>query len=271
MYFHAPYRMAALPAAIVNVFSGPPVIGIDNIFSKGPLTASSEATDFQKENVYDGLTYTFWRPTSIPATLQVTSPAGQYINYFGLAAHTLGSSGCTFKMQYYDGAAWQDLTSSISPITDKVIFQALTQIYTNKVRINILSGSSIPSIGVMFSGAAFVFQRNIYIGHQPIALNRTLEFAQNISEKELDLGRSVANKGAKTNVKVSNLTPDWVRNSLAPVVEQIITKPFFFCWRPATFPEDSAYCWMSDAYPNFSNNGKNNLMDFEINLSAMVI
>lgn len=264
-------RLVLAPTITADIFSGPPVVGLDNLFTKGTLTASSEATDFQKENATDTLSYTFWRPTSLPATLEVTASGAQYIDYWGIAAHSLGSNGCTFNIEYYNGTAWVAISSAISPVTDKVIFTAFTKIYTNRVRINITSGSSIPSIGVLHCGKAFVFQRSVFIGHAPVALNPVQEYAQNISEYEFDLGRSYARKGAATNLTVNNLTPDWVRSDLYPLCEQMITKPFFFCWRPDQFTGDSGYCWLNGNYPALTNTGPKDLMSAEFTFSAMVL
>lgn len=263
-------RLVLSPTITPDIFSGPPAIGLDNIFSTGALTVSSQQPDFTKENATDTLSYTFWRPASLPATLEVSAAGAQYIDYFALASHTLGSSNCTFNIEYFNGVAWVIIAAQISPVTDRVIFKAFNKIYTNRVRLNILSGG-IPSVGVLNVGKAFVFQRSVFIGHSPIVLNPSQEFAQNISELDFDLGRSYARKGSATSLSVRNLKPDWIRKELYPLAEKMITKPFFFCWRPDQFAGDSAYCWLGGTYPALTNTGPNGLMSAEFSFSAMVL
>jgi hypothetical protein len=60
---------------------GNPVIAIDNVLEDETISASTEATGFEKENAFDGLLFDFWKPTSVPAWLKATGrmPVGMWL------------------------------------------------------------------------------------------------------------------------------------------------------------------------------------------------
>jgi len=56
-------------------------IGYDNLLKEYPVSASSEAPGFEKENAYDGATGGYWKPDIVPASLSVNNdvPVGVWM------------------------------------------------------------------------------------------------------------------------------------------------------------------------------------------------
>jgi hypothetical protein len=78
-----------------------------------------------------------------------------------------------------------------------------------------------------------------------------------MSEAGNFLGRILVGESRKTSVTLSNLSPVWYRNNMDPFISAAKTTPFFYAWRPASYPAETGYAWLTaDAAPaNQSPNG----------------
>lgn len=249
-------------------------IGIDNALTGATLTATSSATGFDPENTIDGTTYDYWRPTSGNATLTADLGEVKEIDYLGIAAHNLGTVGASFQLQHWIDGAWTDTTDAYAPnqfdaiaTGDKTIMLFFPSVFTDKIRL-VFSASIAFSVGVIYAGKAFAFERPFYQGHRPLNLNRTTAIVQHVSELGLDVGRYIRRKGAKTTIQVNNQTPGFMRNKVVPLIAERRTRGFFFAWRPNSLPDDVAFCWTRENI-NPTNNGKRDLMDLSFSVSAI--
>jgi hypothetical protein len=110
-------------------------------------------------------------------------------------------------------------------------------------------------------------QRGLYGGHSPINLSRVTVSRSNRSEGGQFLGRYIVRSGFKTSAEWGHLTASWYRENFDPFVESATQYPFFFAWRPETFPDEVAYCWTDgDIQP--ANMGIKTLMSVGININA---
>lgn len=242
-----------------------PRVCYNNLSAAATITASSEATDFDKENVQDGLTSTFWKPTSQDSYLEFDMGSATEIDYIGIAGHNCGTQGNTVLIDYWDGADWQNI-DSVSPSDDTVILFLFETANYTKFRVQ-FTGGSVPSVACIFMGVQLVMQRQIYGGHTPIIFAKQNVIRPNISEKGHYLGRSVVRGGAFLSADFSNLTAAWVRNNILPFIEDAVDNPFFFAWRPTSYPDEVCYCW-TDGDLSASNIGQRDLMQFSIRANA---
>jgi len=232
------------------------------------VSSTSEATDYDDDNVLTENTYEFWQPTALPATLTFTLSGGKKVDYMGIAAHTLGSSGCSIIAEYYDGSSWEELFSQ-APGDNEPIMALFSEVTASQFRIRIVSGSSNPLIGVVYFGQVLESQRGIYVGHSPITLSKKSIVRPNKSESGNWLGRSVIRQGAANNIEIDNLTASWVRESLKPFIDSAINYPFFFAWNPSEYPKEIGYCWTNgDIIPQ--NTGPRDLMSVSFNVEAYI-
>lgn len=232
------------------------------------LTSSSETSGYQDDNVLTENTYEFWQPSSLPATLTFELSSAQEVNYVGIAAHTFGTNLCNIKFQYYNGSAWVDLLDT-APGDDSVLLSFFNSVTSNQFRINILSGTGNPFIGVVYFGKRLAVERRIYVGHAPITLSKKSVVRPNKSEDGNWLGRSVIRQGAETGIEFKNLSASWVREKFKPFMDSALSYPFFFAWRPTDYPKEVAYCWtMGDIRPQ--NSGPRDLMTVSFDVEAQL-
>lgn len=232
------------------------------------LTASDSAAGFPASAIDNELTYSSWKPFSLPATLTGVIAVAKDIDYVGIAAHTLGADNATIKIEYWDGAAWVLLKDMIPPDNSPImiLFGLIT---TTQIRIT-LSGAIIPRIGVLYVGKVLDMQRGIYAGHTPITLSRKSVMRPNASERGQWLGRSIVRAGSSGSFEWQNLKAEWYRTYFDPFVEHARIKPFFIAWRPENFPKEIAYCWTSkDIAP--SNSGRKDFMSVSFSAEGLAV
>lgn len=77
-----------------------------NWLSGGTATASSTATGYFANAPLNTLTYEKWKPTSATGTWEYDHGSAVECDYCCIGGHTLGASGSTIQIEYWDGAAW---------------------------------------------------------------------------------------------------------------------------------------------------------------------
>jgi hypothetical protein len=243
-----------------------PRFGWENLLRSAAVTASGYSAPNEPDATQNPLTWDFWIPDALPATLTFTLSAAASIDYVGIAAHTIGHDGATVLLEYHDGADWVGI-KTISPADDGQILILFNAVETDRLRLTV-TGSSRPAIGVVYAGTMLVSERMIYQGHTPITLARQTTMRPQRSENGQWLGRSVVRRGAANNISITNLTAAWVRTYLQPFMNSAIRYPFFFAWRGSTFPAEVAYCWTDgDIQP--TNSGPRDLMSVSFDVTAL--
>jgi len=108
-----------------------PRIGYTNLLETGTVTASSEATGFDVENVFDWLLYDWWKPNAA-GNAEINCSFSTYKNadYLAIAGHTLGENGARAQLFYGDGTDYiplgrtladpYGLSSIFAPTTNRV-------------------------------------------------------------------------------------------------------------------------------------------------------
>lgn len=257
------------PSVVINNLAIPLTharIGHDNFVPSSTVTATTEATGFPADAVKRQTTWERWKPTAMPATLNIDAGVAKSANYIGIAAHTLGSSAVTVVVEYsLDNAAWTTI-DTIEPADNSAIMVLFDEVQARYWRVTVSAGT-IPNIGVVYIGKTLDMQRPIYGGHSPINLSRQTVVRPTESEKGQWLGRSVIRYGLQTSYDWSNLTAAWYRANFDPFVKEARFHPFFIAWRPEDYPQEVAFGWTSqDIQPN--NSGTRDLMNVSISVSA---
>jgi len=228
------------------------------------LVATGEDPDYPASNVVSGFDWDWWTPDSLPAGIESATASLVAYDYLGVAAHDLGSKGCSIRPVYLDGSTPTYLTASHSPSDDSPILFLFNAVSTTSIAIEI-DGSEVPNIGVIQAGIALSWPRPIYQGHVPMPLNRQTDIRPNKSEDGRFLGRSVIRRGTSTDFSSENLPYEWVRSSLDPFIKRCQTRPFFFAWRPDKAPQDVSWGWVNeDIVPE--NSGPRDLMSVKFTI-----
>lgn len=247
-----------------------PVIGYKNYVVSSGITATSEDTDHPATNVANTSTAEYWE--SLIDTVQylefnITSTA---IDYVGIAAHNL--SGMTYEIEYKVGAGgtWTAVDSPLVPQDNSAImwyFTAITADYW-RIKITPVSGT-YPKIGVVYIGSATRLQRRIYVDHTPITYGRQTNVVHGMSERGDYLGRIVKSRSLSSTVQQENVTASYYRTTIEPFVKHadVDSKPYFFAWRPSSYPVECGYCWNTENIVP-SNQRSNGMMEFSIKMRA---
>jgi hypothetical protein len=130
------------------------------------------------------------------------------------------------------------------------------------------AGAAPPTIAVVYAGALLVLQRRIYVGHTPIPYGRSAKITNGRSESGNFLGRIVLNEKTQSAVKMQNLTPAWYRQHLDPFIAASKEAPFFFAWRPLSYPREVGYAWMTND-PQPSNARANGMMQIDLQMTGI--
>jgi hypothetical protein len=109
-----------------------------------------------------------------------------------------------------------------------------------------LTGSNVPRIAVVYLGKVLAMQRSIYGGHSPITLSRETLLKQPVSRGGQFLGQSYRRLGVSGSAAFRHLTAAWYRSNFDPFVKEARKQPYFFAWRPLTFPFEVGYVWTPD-------------------------
>lgn len=209
------------------------------------IVSSSEQVGFELENAFDYLTWDFWRPSSIPATITITTAVAEDVDYALIAAHNLGTTDKTVTLEYYNGSAWVAIDDA-NPANDRVIVFLFDNVFSNQFRLTVSGDATVPSIGVFMIGKALAVQRKLYKGHTPITLSKRTVKQPNRSEGGHWLGTSIRREGAATTIAFGNLKSDWIRQKFEPFIEAARSYPFGWVWRPDEFPAEVAYVFAPD-------------------------
>lgn len=228
-------------------------LGHATITRGGLLVASGEQAGFEADAALNPLTYEFWKPDALPATWRIDAGAAVSVDYVAIAAHTLATEGASVKPQWSDNdSTWNDVTgvTAHAPANDGPIMFLFAPISHRYWRIQV-TGTTVPSIGVVFIGAALAMPRPLYGGHSPLDLSRTTVIRPHQSERGQFLGRSKVRSGFATDIAWRHLTPSFVRSEFDPFVEDATCFPFFLAWRPSTFTDSVGYVWTKqDIHPS---------------------
>lgn len=227
--------------------TNPSRIGYSNFFDDAStIVASNEATDFDKENAYDWLTYDWWKPGATGSqTLTCTFGAGVTPDYFACFAHNLGTEGASIVLQSEIASVWTDAFSDISPTGTEVIFEPFTAAAQTDWRVLITDCTVDTYVGVIAFGSVLELPQGMGIGFSPPNMNRKPKILNNVSMGGATLGRSYHARGERVDIKMDQLDPAWVRANWEPFLDHAELKPFFLSWDDDNYPAEAAYCWTS--------------------------
>lgn len=236
-----------------------PIIGYNNLVTEGVLSSTTAAAANPVTNLANNSTYHQWIGTSSVADEYITMELDTVdtIDYVGIAKHNFYTAQIPVSLEIHDGSNWVEVISDFIPQDDNAIIMRFTPQAVTDIRIRLQPGNAVPQAAVVYAGTLLVLQRRIYVGHSPVTMAKITAITTGKSESGNFLGRIVRNRSAKTTVSMMNVTPEWVRTYIKPFIDEAQEIPFFFAWRPLTYPHEVGFCWlMNDPIPqNALSNG----------------
>lgn len=217
----------------------------DNVLpGASSITVTSEASGYEKEYLYDGLTWGHWKP-SAAGTVYCTVDLGsaQSMDAWGVVAHDLGTNGASIELQYSATGAWagEEVTvgSAVSPTSTETIMKTFTSVSARYWRWKIISASAASQIGQLLLGARLEMQTGLRTGFMPDDLAPRYESRYNMSDEAALLGESVYKKPVTGKMMFTLLTPAWVRANWEPFLRHIEQGgSFLYQPQPDNYPEN---------------------------------
>jgi hypothetical protein len=250
-----------------------PVIGWHNLVTPANVTASSEAADHPAVNLANPITapQARWQATATSAqTVEVAIDAVDPIDYVAIARHNLGTAHIPVMVEgsINSGVDWSELVQEVLlPNDAPALFRFSEQAPTN-VRLSLGSGDAAASIAVLYVGKLLTLQRRIYVGHVPMPYGRSATVVNGKSEGGDYLGRIITSEQTGTAVSLQNITPAWYRAEMDPFIKASKDTPFFFAWRPADYPQEIGFAWMTND-PQPKNQRPNGMMQIDLQMTGI--
>lgn len=204
-------------------------IGYMNLLQTAVLTPSSTLPGFNSSTLRNGLTQIYWRPSSLPATLDIAPTETQQVNYCGLAGHNLADAGITVYLQASTGAGYFDIAAVTPETNEPIVFLFEPANYpTYRLRFEDPGALGVLfSLAVVYLGQSLEMERGPDFGYAPIELSRDDRIMPQMSGSGGFIGSVVEKRGNRSSISYSNLTNAWYRRYFDPFVDAAVSRPFF--------------------------------------------
>jgi hypothetical protein len=221
-------------------------IGYENFFTSGTVTATSEATGFEKENGYDWLTTDWWKPTAGGTYyLTVDMGAADSADYVGIAGHNLGTESAQVTVQYSSDNFAADINDAytLEAVSDDTTYiKRFTSQSARYWRLKVVS-TNAALIGQVSIGARLDIPNLPEPGFRPPQFSSSNRILNSETDGGQFVGRSKISEGAEFTIPMLFLTPSWVRTNWPTLEDHINLYPFFYAWDYDDYPLESSYCW----------------------------
>lgn len=253
-----------------------PVIGYNTLLNSGNVSTTTEDPDYPASNLVNVSTNLRWQGLlSSPEedeyiTLGVA--AVDPIDYIGVAKHNWGSAEIAVSVEYLDESAspeeWVELIAPVFLPNDGPVLFRFPLVAHASLRLRLQPGTEAPRAAVVYCGTLLVLQRRIYVGHQPMPYARSTKVVNGKSESGNFLGRIILNQMTQTKVGLQNMTPAWYRTYMEPFVQHAYEAPFFFAWRPQSYPREIGFAWLTND-PMPTNQRQNGMMQVDLAMTGI--
>lgn len=243
-----------------------PLIGWHNIVVAGNVTASTEDTEHPAVNLANPATNLKWQSgvNSGDEFITVVTAFSGPIDYLAIAKHNLGSAGITVSVETGDdGSPTTELVEETLLTDDRPVLFRFEPRVLSEIRLRMQPGTTAPEIAVLRVGELIVLPRRIYVGHTPIVHARKAKVVSPMSESGQFLGRVVTTQWTESIARLSLITPEFYREELDDFLAGAKTDPFFFAWRPHSYPDEIGYVALTND-PMPVNEGPSGLVALEL-------
>lgn len=211
------------------------------------ITVTSEVAGYLKENAYDWLTWSHWKP-SAAGTVYYTVDLGsvQSVDAWGVASHDLGTNGASIQLQHSSTGAWSgeevSISTATSPTSTESILKTFTSVSARYWRWEIISASAASQIGQLMLGVRVEAPVGLSTGFAPDGVAPLYEPRYNISDEAELLGVSIYKKPVTNIMKFKPVTPAWVRATWEPFIRHVEQgKGFLYQPQPDNYSGEVIY------------------------------
>ena len=264
-----------------DINANSPIIGYQNLVTAINVSATTEDASYPATNLANPATHLIWKsgagsPSSEEyLTVDLNTP--EDVDYLAIARHNLGTSAAAVSVEASpenpsSPQSWDELIAPrLLPDDGPIIFRFDKRSYTQirlRIQDSIATVPQTPFVAVLYVGALLPMQRRLYVGHTPLKYGRETMIANLRSISGNFLGRVVLGEKRRSQAQFRNLTPDWYRAYMDPFVLAAQESPFFFAWRPGTYPDECGYAWLSSD-PKPQNQSTNGMMQVTLEMEGI--
>lgn len=247
-----------------------PAVGWRNVVTAGSIVADTQEANYPASNLANPATHLEWRAADDSEQyLTITTNETDEIDYVGIAKHNFGSAEIPVSVEAYDGANWNEIVEEVLLPDDSPIILRFEAQSIGQIRIRLQTGADNPRAAVVYVGKLLDLERKVYVGHTPLPHGRKTTVANGKSETGNFLGRIVLGEWRESTIPLSLISPSWYRENMDAFLAVAKEIPFFFAWRPETYPLEVGYGWLTDD-PMPAPAGPSNLLAFDLRVSGVV-
>jgi hypothetical protein len=242
-----------------------PILFWDNVVTETNVAAESDP-DFPASNVANPSTFLKWKqditesPISATEYFTIDTSQAHPISYVAIQGHNCASAGIAvgLELQSYGspiGSAESVFAPTI-PANDGPLIFMFSEREVEGVVITFTTTATPAEMAVVYVGAYTVTEEGIQESYAPLPLARISDFVTGMSESGQFLGRITLSSQLESSATIANFSREWARDELVPFLENAELYPFFFVWSPLTYPNETAFAWLSsDPVPSFDVDG----------------
>ena len=193
-------------------------------------------------NMSDPATWSVFEPGTPNPTVHYDMGGDITLDSLGIAAHTLGTSGASLRLQHSsNGTSWTDSFSNYAPLTNEDLFFIFPAVTARYYRINFTGGGF--TVGVARASRALRFPHSPVDGYTPLHHARRYTKLFTDSIKGQFLGNRVLAAGAETSVDMGFLDRPWLENNIRGFEDHFNQGgTFFYAGCPSKYPRDMGSC-----------------------------
>lgn len=220
----------------------------DNLLAKSSmagyaLSASpGSASGYDVANAADWLDFDFWKSSAAGVSyIEVDFTSAQSADTLALYAHDLYTNGASVKVKRYDGGAWTQVGTTLTPTSNGMQLLQFASVSDTKWRVEVTS-TPASKIGVAFLGAALSISSGPELPFAPPIVPAS-DTVTNRSAGGALLGISAKPKTADINIDIAYQTPSWIRTYWKPFMQHAARRTFILAWDEVNYPTETYWCW----------------------------
>lgn len=250
-----------------------PIVGWNNIVTPANIAAdATPAAGFPVSNLANPATHREWQSSAaVDQHITVTSDGLTQLDYLAVARHNFGSARIQVSVEALISGVWTTIVSPVMVVDDTpILFRFDPQAYPS-VRLLMRAGLAAPFAAVVYVGKLLIMEKRLWVGHVPFPFAQRSTISNGMSESGQFLGRIVLGAWRETTASFELITPAWYRANMTAF--QLVSKqiPFFFAWRPASYPAEVGYGWLlDDTLPTPQDYNSGNLISFDLHMGGIV-
>lgn len=246
-----------------------PIVGWHNIVTADTIAADTEDANHPASDLANPATYLYWLAEDTSEQyLTLTIDFVDDLDYLAVAGHNFGSAAIPVSVEGFISGVWTEIVEEHMLADDSPVIFRFTAQSLSAIRLRMQSGDDPPRAAVLYVGRLLILERRIYADHVPMSYARKNEIVSGMSESGNFLGRNVLGAWRETTIPIRLMSPAFYREFVDDFVQAAITAPFFFGWRPETYPLEAGFGWLTDD-PEPMPQDPGNLIGFELKVKGV--